>query len=327
LIVAAIFTLSTIVSESIYADDGLPNTPVRTKEQAKNIDISCEMLYWFTDETVDWAFVLSGNNHLLNDYFKTFAFNGAFGFRVGLGYNFIQDEWDTKINYTWFHSKANDHTEGGEVNSAFLATRFSALEPFTSSTADINLHYNIFDWDLGRSFLTSRHLILRPSVGIKGGWIIQKINSYCPTTAENGMLAEKLKQTFAGGGPKGGILAKWCFSNIETNYFSLIGQLEAGYLWGHWSIQDKCTYHTLYVVPRTINLNTTTRNFGSLVLHSFMGLGWDCNFSNDDNHFAIKLGYELEDWFNQLQIFTDSSGSQNNDLILQGLNLSLNFNF
>lgn len=63
------------------------------------------------------------------------------------------------------------------------------------------------------------------------------------------------------------------------------------------------------------------------MLHFFVGPEWDFNFDHDRAHFKFRLGYEIEDWFDQLQIFTNISGAQNNDLFLQGLTASLRLDF
>jgi hypothetical protein len=321
----AILIGSMIICQDIYADDGLPNPSIRPQAQSKTVDISVDALYWYTSEAVNWSYTRTLGDKSAQSFNK-FTFDWAPGFRIGLGYNMMHDQWDTQASYTWFQSKASDHVNG-IVTSAFLPARLSLLEPFSEGKASINLHYNIFDWDLGRSFLVSKHLIFRPCIGFKGGWINQTIHSHWFTPNFLDLFkvsaSENLKNSFQGGGPKAGITGKWCFGNVQKHYFSIIGQFEAGYLWGHWSIRDKFidTFST------EIQLKTSDRNFGSFLIHSFFGFGWDCNFDRDQSHFGVKLGYEIEDWFNQFQIYSDTSGSQNNDLILQGLTLSTRFDF
>jgi hypothetical protein len=307
-------------------DDGVANPSIRPEAQTKTIDIFADALYWYTSETVDWAFVLKHGPNSETSTYKTFTFDWAPGFRVGLGYNMMHDQWDTQLSYTWFQSKAKDHAEG-IVTTAFLAARLSLLEPFSTGKASLNLRYNIFDWDLGRSFLVSKHLSFRPAIGLKGGRITQMIRS--DWTIPNFLnlfeftASENFKQRFQGAGPKGGLTGKWGFGNVPKNYFSLIGQFEAGYLWGHWSMRDEFIDN----LSTVINVKTTARNFGALVLHAFLGFGWDVNFDHDRSHFGLKLGYEIQDWFNQFQLYSDTSGSQNNDLILQGFNLGVRFDF
>lgn len=315
-----------VICGSLFAEDGLPNPSVRPQEQSRTIDIFADALYWYTGETVDWAFTLTNSPNFEQSSFKAFTFEWAPGFRVGLGYNMEHDQWDTQLSYTWFQSQAKDHASGS-VTSAFLAARLSLLEPFTTGKARLNLRYNIGDWDLGRSFLVSNYLLLRPSIGLKGGTITQTIHSNWTIPNLLGFFAfsasENIKHRFQGAGPKGAVTGKWCFQNTQENYFSLIGMFEASYLWGKWKIRDKFVDD----LSTVIRIKTSDRNFGAFVLHAFMGFGWDCNFNCDQSHFSAKLGYEIEDWFNQFQIYSDASGSQNNDLILQGLNLGVRFDF
>jgi hypothetical protein len=233
------------------------------------------------------------------------------------------DLWDTQASYTMFKSKASE-SSGGAIYPAFLASRLSLLEPFSSGEASLRVHYNMFNWDLGRAFLNSRRLVLRPFIGFKGGWITQKIRSswiipdLLITSAE-----ENIDHKFMGAGPKGGATAKFCFGNIRNHSLSFIGSFDSAYLWGHWSIKDRYVDN----IGTIIFVKTDPRDFGSLVLHAFLGLEWDCNFDRDRSHFGLKIGYEIEDWLNQLQIFSDTSGSQNNALFLQGLNAGLKFDF
>lgn len=322
--VASLFSM--MFSGTIFADDGLPNPPSRPAAQRKTADFFLDALYWHTGETVDWATTLTNNPNSEQFSLKTFSFDWAPGYRVGLGYNMGHDGWDTQVSYTWFHSQARDHASGA-VTSASLAARLSLLEPFSTGRASIHLRYKMFDGNLGRSFLVSRHLVLRPSIGLKGGWINQTIHSHWTKPNLLGFFpftaSDTIKQRFQGVGPKGGVSGKWCFGNIQKHSFSLMGEFEAGYLWGHWSIRDRFVDNLATV----ISVKTSSRNYGSFVLHAFAGLGWDCNFSRDRTHVGLKVGYEIEDWLNQLQIYTNISGSQNNDLILQGLTLGARFDF
>jgi len=41
----------------------------------------------------------------------------------------------------------------------------------------------------------------------------------------------------------------------------------------------------------------------------------------------LKAGYEIQDWLNHFQVFTDASGTENADLILQGLTIDVRFDF
>jgi len=319
MIIKKIFPL--LLLASLFADDGLPNLSTRPKTQPRTIDMSADAIYWYTAENIDWAYTRHGNTESLETSYKTLVFDWAPGFRVGLGYNMEHDLWDSQAGFTWFQSKAAASSDGPIV-PGFFAARLSLLEPFISGSARTSLHYNIFDWDVGRSFLVSNHLSLRPSIGMKAGWISQQINSNWVVTSLI-HAQENLKNSFKGGGAKGAIRSQWQLGQLRSHSFSLIGSFEAAYLWGHTTIEDEF----IDTLATAIFTNTTPRNFGAIMLHAFFGLGWDFDFDRDRSHFGFKLGYEIEDWFNQLQIFTNINGAQNNDLVLQGFSASLLFAF
>jgi hypothetical protein len=312
-----------ISSGLLYADRDKPSCLSPLKACPKTIDVFGEVLYWYTSETVDWAFTLSSDPNTITTSYKTFTFQWAPGFRVGLGYNIYHDCWNTEASYTRFQSRATDQTSGS-VTPAFLAARLSFLEPFSTGEASLDLNYNMFDWKLGRSSLVCRCLCIRPSIGVRGGWITQTIKSTWTIDLFGSHIAtEDIKQNFWGVGPTGGFNMKWRFKNIQNHSLSLVGQFEANYLWGHWSIKDEFTDDLFFT---EIEIITLDRNFGSFVLPSFLGFEWGYAFGCN-RLLTAKIGYEIEDWFNQFQIFSDASGSQNNNLILQGFSLSLCLGF
>ena len=308
-------------------DSGLPNLSDRPQTIDKNIDIFANVLYWRTSETIDWAFTIAPNGNFEKTTYKTISFDWDPGFRVGLGYNMHHDQWDTQIAYTWFQTQAKEHASGA-ITSAFLAARLSLLEPFHTGKISFDLHYNMFDWDLGRRFLVSKSLSLRPYIGAKGGWIDQTLHTKWTTPNFLGLgslysASERVKNNFRGGGPKWGVNGKWILGNVDRHVFSLIGNFSAAYMWGHWSLQDE--FIDVFLTKTAIKMKD--RNFGAVTLQALMGLGWDFNFDKNRSHFALKLGYEIQDWLNQFQVFSNASGTQNSDLILQGLTLDLRFDF
>ncbi len=326
-LISSLVLSSAIALQADYSNNGLANLAVRPKTQDGTFRVFGDALYYHTSEIFDWAYTRSGNSTTFETDYKILDFNWAPGFSVGLGYNMVHDNWDTQLQYTWFQSNATG-AASGVVIAGFLAARLSLLEPFTTGNAALHLDYNMFDWDLGRSFFVSEFLSLRPTIGLKGGWINQNLNTTwtIPDFFFTTFLlsaTENLKQRFQCGGPKGGFTANWILANFQQHFFSIVSHAEAGFLWGHWSIQDQYTDN----LSTDIAVITTDRNFGAFVLQGFLGLGWDCNFNDNRFHVQAKIGYQIEDWLNQLQIYTNISGSQNNDLILQGLNFSLGFDF
>ena len=76
---------------------------------------------------------------------------------------------------------------------------------------------------------------------------------------------------------------------------------------------------------KKIDLRMKDFKLGALMLRGFMGIGWDVEF--EQCHFAAKLGYEMQIWFNQLRIPTFQQLVLHGDLTLQGgtFNCSLDF--
>ncbi|MEM1282325.1 MAG: Lpg1974 family pore-forming outer membrane protein [Chlamydiota bacterium] len=274
-----------------------------------------EGLYWYTSETSDWAFTLAQKGSDLKTEYRSFHFDWSPGLRVGLKYSIKDSKFDTQMWYTHFESKASERV-AGSVTPGFLAARLSLLEPFSFGKATLNVCYNIIDWDLGFNLCMNRHFQFRPAIGLKGGWIDQKIRSDWERLLFENLItaSENLTQNFNGIGPKGGLGVTWSIGNCG---FSLIGLFDVSYLWGNWQIQDRYIDN----LDTVISVKTSPRKYGALMLHSFLGAEWEVSFWCID--VTLRLGYEFENWFNQLQIFTDVSGSQNNNLVLQGVTFRL----
>jgi hypothetical protein len=91
-------------------------------------------------------------------------------------------------------------------------------------------------------------------------------------------------------------------------------------MWGHWKVTDVYTNSTTKI-PVTVDMPS----LGSLMLRGFLGIGWDAHTSR--NRFAIKLGYEMQIWFNQLRIPSLQQLPVHGDLTLQGGTLNARFDF
>lgn len=276
-----------------------------------------DVLYWRPTEAVDW--VLSNNLNATNQNitYKTISFGFEPGFRVGVGY---ECDWDTKFYYTRYYTKATDSARGN-LTSAFLGGKLAQTVPtnptnFFYQTGQINftIDYNIFDWDVGKRFYPNELLMLHPLVGLRGGWINQTTNSSFQGLHS---VTENIKNNFSGIGPKVGIEGKVTFLRKDDYHFNLIANFTTAYLAGHWTINDILNDNA----PRTIKIDVASRNFGALAMQGLLGLNLDYK------RFSMNLSYEINDWFNQCQIFDDATGPHNNDLILQGVTLSLSYNF
>ncbi len=314
------------------SDSGMPNISAMPQKQVNNVDVFADALYWYTSETADWSVVHAPSGNTEKVTFNTIGFDWNPGFRVGIGYNMHHDGWDTQFYYTWFQARTTEHARGAAdtVQMAFIGGKVSDVGYFDKGELKWNLRMNMFDWDLGRQFYVSKALILRPLIGLKGGWIKQSIHTEwekhisilgipVPVSAE-----DNLKNNFWGVGPKGGINTKWIFAKSHCAFYSLFGDFAASFMWGHWTFKDKYQ-DTLFTT--VLNKSGRNRTLGAVVVQGFMGLGFDLNFDKDRSHFAMKLGYEVQDWFNQYQVFDNATGTQSKDLVFQGLTFDARLDF
>lgn len=308
----------------LFADTGLPNPSARPQTSCSNLDVFGNALYWVASETADWAATITQSPQIEEVDYKTISFNWSPGFRVGLGYNLESDSWDTQACYTYFTTSSHDYARG-TIHSAFFGQTISAVGYFQTASIGWKINYHMFDLDLGRSFLVSKDLSLRPSIGLKGGWIYQKIRSKWekPELFFTLKATEDLNNNFTGIGPKFSVKGKWNFGNVGIHSFSLISEAASALLWGHWKIND--VYQDNFLV--TVNTIVKNRNFGATFLKAYLGGGWDFNFNKDHSHFLLRAGYEIEDWFDQFQVFDDASGGNSNDLVLQGLTVNMRVDF
>lgn len=272
-------------------------------------------LYWRATETLDWVHTNNLNSSNLVIGFRAVKYNFDPGFRLGFGY---EGDWDTKLYFTKFYTRATD-SASGNLTTGFLGGRLSQTIPDTtfyqSGQADFRINFNMIDWNIGKHFDVTDSLMLRPLIGLKAGVINQTLN-----TSFQGQplsISESVQNNFRGIGPKVGIESNLVFCRANNFQYGLVADFETSYMWGHWRITDIEQTST----SGSVIVNVADRSFGALGIQGMIGA--NLNYKN----FSMKLGYEISDWLNQCQIFDDETGTQNNDLILQGLTLSLVYEF
>jgi len=278
---------------------------------ANALQFFADGLYWQTTETVDWVHNnnLSTSNQAIT--FKTFSFNPAPGFRIGAGY---QSDWDTKLYYTKYYNSTNA-SASGHLKSAFQGAVFTLPGGgflFDTASASLAIDYNMIDWDFGKRFEITKALALHPVVGFRGGWINQTIHSNLQSPTFS--IVELIKHNFTGIGPKAGIETTLALLQGKDYQLGLAADFAAAYLWGHWTFSDKDLNYPF-------SSYVSSRNFGSLAIQALLGA------SLEYNRLSVKLGYEINDWFNQFQLLDDDTGGINADLILQGLTLNISYDF
>ncbi len=327
-------------SASSTFGEGLPNISSRFHSHSHSIDIFACALVWTAKEsgTEAWAQKLTESNLKTDFDLLAVDFGWDAGFRVGIGYGMRHDQWDTQLYYTWFRTRGHDHVSGGPgtIHSSFLGN-FYVNNPdgdglsgiaYQKASIDWSIHYNIFDWELGRGFWVSKALSLRPFIGIKGGWIDQSIHSKWqnPDVAAAEFFdtgVENLKNNFWGIGPSAGIDTKWKMLDARNHRLWLFGDLSGAIMYGHWTFSDAYNND----IDQKVKVKLSHLNSGASMVRTWMGLGWDVTFSRGRYQFAAQLGYEMQFWFDQLQYYSFDDGRLVNELTLQGGTLEFRFDF
>ncbi len=271
------------------------------------------------------------------------------GFKVGLGLNLGHDGWDVFLEYTWFHTNHNNSATSGSLPSQRLIPAYETqyqmshqhghfdfeLLSFDSMTAKWRLQFNNFDLELGRNYYISQYLTLRPHIGLKGNWYTQNYNvagfgpwygdtpfgfGYDYTDTES--VTTDMKQKWWGVGIRAGVDASWYF---DKNW-SIFGEWALSGLWGRFDVTEQGAFVGSIT---TEEAQTSTVLWSGNSFHSVkgvaefeLGLRFDYWFSDDDYHFGISAGWEIQYWMNQNQMTIP-----NGDLGFQGLDVKVRFDF
>lgn len=322
---------------------GLPNVSPRSQITSGSWDIFVDALAWYASEQTSavWADIIKIGSNTSSFTPQDFTFNWDFGFRLGAGRNLEYDQWDTQLYWTRFHTEAHQSKRvfpefipifGSVLVTQEIRPEFFAgsLSNDTAQSAHIRwaLLYDMIDWELGRSYWISQGVLLRPFIGLKGGWIDQSINlkyenliiASAPT---DNSAKEHVKNNFWGVGPVGGVNTKWKLRNFRTHFPSLFGDFSAATLWGTWACSDVYNETT----GKKVSVHTKKSTLGALMLRGFVGAGWDVDLKEGREHFAARLGYEMQLWVNQLRLSTSQLIRLHGDLTLQGLTFDVRFDF
>ncbi len=320
----------------------VPNISARFKPEETTVDVFADLLVWNAQEsgTENWAEVITGGGGSTEHcHIQNVNFDWNAGARVGLSYGMRHDQWDTQIYYTFFRTRGSSHvsSEPGTVFSAFLGN-FYVDNPtgagikglaYQKAAMQWTIHFDMLDWELGRNYWVSKALSLRPFVGLKGGWIHQSIHTKWdhptqpPGSPAFNTAHENLKNHFWGIGPSGGVNMKWNWEIRKGQLLNLFGDFSGAFMYGHWSFSDVLKND----IQEKVTVKLSDNNSGTSMVRTLLGLGWEGTFRNDGLRFSTRLGYEMQFWMNQLQLYIFDTGRLNNVLTLQGGTLEFCFDF
>lgn len=321
----------------------------RAEPKGMGWNLSVDVLYWQTKVAPsDYCYLNDGAvdspiNYTLTNQFVDYDWN--WGFKVAAGYNFEHDQWDTKLEYTYFRNSGNNSVgpvcapsaiQSKDLDEAYVLTQdsiseFLDLNLVSVNAAEARAHvknsYDNLYWDLGRAFFVSKCLSIRPSIGVEAAWFTLKSSvkftggtessNYLDTIGGFGCnnLYSSTTSKFSGVGPRAAINTKWHL----CEGFSIYGNANAALLFSYMQHTGKATYsakpkNQANVVSKFHVLSPTAK--------FELGIMYDKYIMCDTQHFGISLGYE-----NQYYWDVAYANGMPRSLGLYGVTLKLQWDF
>lgn len=322
------------------------NYPARIQTRCPwDVYIDASFIYWQPmQENMEYAFKSNANatifaeGRVLN---QSFSFKP--GFQVGIGFDWDMDNWDSHLQYTWFHGTHSSSTSvNGSNNVLFpMVGLFSTTQAtFDYAKQKWKLNMDLLDGDLGRRHYVGTDLMFRPAIGMRAAWIRQDLTDTFTdglTLTNAGTLKTTGKTHSWAIGPRFSLDTDW---NIIGG-FRLFGNGAADILYTRYT--KLSTNSTLTNVNGIVSTSTglIARQNGIAYLRPHLelelGMGWgtyiDCN--NWYMDFAASYGFQVFYNQNMFRYYTETAVSNvvetspipSGDLFVQGLNLTFRLDF
>lgn len=247
------------------------------------------------------------------------------GFRLGVGYQ--ADNWNSQFYFTNYQTTGRSNASG-QVFSAFLGNFYSGNTngaSFGPLYSDASMRwrfvYNVFDLNAGHKFAYDNIVKLNPTIGLKFAFIDQNMFSVWNNPSSNATppvvynftrATEDLKNNYYGLGPSIGLNTSWPLYTTKNQSFSFIGDVAGALMWSKWRFKDQ--YKT--DAGTAINIKNSNINGAATMVSGIFGIEWNRQYSQMD--VALRLSYEAQVWFNQMQFYSYNMGRLNNLMSLQG---------
>lgn len=262
-------------------------------------------------------------------------FDWKCGLRVGAERTLKYNSWDTRVYYTYYKSTATSQVNAvsGAISSPYAANFYVnntngatvTLDPtYKNASMRWKFNFNVLDLDLGHKFRIEESMQLRPFIALKGAIINQHINTTWQNLANASNFTsatENLKNDFYGFGPAVGLDSNWLLYKAAQSNFNIIANFSGALLWGNWRFDDQYVNNK----PCAVTVNVSSINGAAAMTRGLLGLEW--NGSVARLRTSIRVGYEAQIWFDQVQFYSYSMGRINSLLSLQGAVLGLGVSF
>ncbi len=261
----------------------------------------------------DYALVDPTKNLVPNGSLETLNYELRSGVRAGVGYRFKDTAWSAGFTYTYMRS-GSDEMLTADPNGQIYPTlsRPGLIDNVGYAEASASLEYNVFDLEVSRNIHVDERMNARLYGGVRFATIRQDFDALYDLRDAN-MARVATQSNFDGFGPLLGAEA-----SLKTfGGFHLFGRTSAAMMTG--TITNPYRETNNAGLTTFADVNYRTRRVIP-VLGSGIGLGWE------RRGVAIRVGYEMTNWFNlidQIRFTNDLAEgkltTRSTDLSMEGL--------
>lgn len=289
------------------------------KVQEEGLDYAVDILAKFPQGINPLSSSILALNQLQDAKYHSPHFDWNWGAKLGLSYCSPCDGWDLGFTWTTYKGRGQDEVSfDSEDESQVLLPLWSCYSrqegPLfaTQILTRYNLQLNIYDFELGREFWTSRYVTVRPFIAIRGATIDQCFQiehnggSWEGTQAAGVNIPPYINQVtfhndFAGAGIRCGWDSVW---NVGCGW-GLYGNFALALLYGSFTIEhDERNREATTPFAKNILLDTEHPFSASrAIADAALGIQYhtlicDCRYG-----FTMAFGYEQHVFFNQNQLW------------------------
>ncbi|MCX6988849.1 MAG: Lpg1974 family pore-forming outer membrane protein [Chlamydiae bacterium] len=308
------------VSEIAWNENSLIVDNIDAIKESPSLFANTELLFWKAEQS-GLGVVIKHQQESVRERAeaKNLKLNGIFGSKLGFAYILAKDEWDVEGRYSRCQTKI--HEELIEVVSPVESpsledSKEASLHPTSSSWS---MELQMSDLEIGRDLALSSQVCLRPHLGMRGAWILQKYHSTSAAEVDR-------NNHFIGMGARVGCDSIW---QIYKG-LSLFGDGAFSVLSGVFDRHEK-RLETITAID-SIDNSASLNRIVTLVDLS-CGLKYDLLFASERYSFGMKMGYEYNYILNRSQFIQviggamDSPNRYQRPLSLMGLTCRVHLNF
>ncbi len=219
------------------------------------------------------------------------------GFRVEVGHRFRPDFWELALQYTYINIDGTDSfSRPSDPTRVLMPTKDNVSTQATDSArSKVDLFYNVFDLMLARSFLPTKQLIVRPTMGLTGTWMDREMDvKYNGVGSPSNETHNRDKWEFHGGGMRVGIDLDWYIGSG----FSLFGKSSLAALIGYYKNTFEADTNNAGSNLPPATIENAKYDDQRIATHLQMQMGPQWGKMWNDVGILIFAGYEVNAWFN-----------------------------